>query len=179
MANVNGPFGFRPARPNGGGTPNRMGEYSIASGLAANIYYGDLVKSTGTDTNITIAGVGETVLGVFAGCSYVDEEGRPKFASRWPTGQVATDIKAYVYDDPQQRFVAQATTVANTNIGDLCDHSVGTGSATTGNSGAQVDNTTYTTGTTLKVTRLSPVVGNEYGAYGKVEVLIVDHELEG
>ncbi len=144
MSGTNAPFGFIAAKhPNG---MCRAREYTIASGYAANIFQGDPVKlvtagtiqlgtsdgsRTGTVDNISL-------LGIFAGCSYVDSTGKPNFSNFWPTGQVATDIKAYVYDDPETLFVVQADgSVAAAAIGDEADWSGFTapgGSTSTGRS---------------------------------------------
>lgn len=179
MANIDGPSGLRPVRHKSGGTGGRISEYTIASGLAADLFYGDLVKSTGTGRDITIAAAGDVLLGTFAGFHYIDATGRPKFARTWPSGNVGSEVVVGVFDDPNQVFLVQATTIALANIGALCDHQVGTGNAKTGNSGAEVDGTTYGTGTSLKVMRVSPEAGNDYGDNANVEVIIVTHELEG
>ena len=84
------PFGFSPSRKRGM-NPNAIGtnEYPIASGYAANIFTGDLVRinagnlQTVTDTN-------EVVQGVFMGCRYV-ENGEQKFKSYFPSGTSTTD----------------------------------------------------------------------------------------
>ena len=71
----------------------------------------------------------------------------------------------------------QSVTTALAHIGDAVDHVVGTGNAKTGNSGAEIVSTV--SGTTFKIVRLSPEVGNDYGADANVEVIVITHELEG
>ena len=56
----------------------------------------------------------------------------------------------------------------------------GTGSTTTGNSGAYASNSTKgTTNGQLRIERLVPRVDNAYGAYAKAEVSWAEHALKG
>ena len=178
MANINGPYGLRPLRHLTGGCI-RMSEYSIASGLAADIYYGDPVQRAGTGRNITLAEADNANnIGVFAGCRYVDASGKQVFSKRWPTGTVATEIVASVYDDPKIVFSMQATTVAEADIGQLADWNGTAGDATTGRSGNSVDGTSFAAiGGALHVLGLVNSPDNAYGAYAKVEVMFAEHVL--
>ena len=99
MANPNSPYGFIPLRHMSGNAP-RANKYTIASGLAENIFTGDLcildangqvTPHTATETNN---------IGVFGGVSYTASDGEYVYSKYWPSGTVATDIIAYVYDDP-------------------------------------------------------------------------------
>jgi len=141
-------FGFSPSRKRGN-NPNAIGtnEYPIASGYAANIFTGDLVRinagnlQTVTDTN-------EVVQGVFMGCRYV-ENGEQKFKSYFPSGTSATDAYGIVADDPNQVFEVQAD--ASVTAGDLFGSQnfgvvLGAGSTLTGKSGHSIDASTRTTG---------------------------------
>lgn len=128
MSATNAPFGLRVvSHPSG---VIHAVERSIASAYAANIFFGDVVKllTTGVIALATSDGTragtvdGISALGVFAGCTYVDATGRPVTSNMWPTGQVATDIKAYVYEDPDLIFVGQANgSVAAAAVGDQAD----------------------------------------------------------
>ena len=151
MSATNAPFGFIAAKHPSG--CSRAREYTIASVYAANVFQGDPVKlvtagtvqlgtSDGTRTG-TVDGV--NLIGIFAGCTYVDATGRPVVSNHWPTGQVATDIKAFVYDDPDTLFLVQADgPVAATAIGDQADFSgfaAPGGSVSTGRSSATLSAT--------------------------------------
>jgi len=145
MSATNAPFGFRPSyHPSGQMRPKA---YTIASTYAANIFQGDPVKlvdagtvqlgtSDGTRTG-TVDSI--SLLGVFAGCQYIDSLGKPTLTPFWPTGTTATDIVAWVYDDPETIFQVQynnpspATTV-QTAVGEECDWTVASpgGSTATG-----------------------------------------------
>jgi len=180
MANVNGPFGLRPARHSTGGVI-RASEYSIASAYATSIFTGDVVEMTGTGTNIAKAAA-ENVdnIGVFAGCRYVDSQGKQQFSQYWPASTTASDIVAFVYDDPNIVFEAQCDTLAAADIGALADWNVGTGSTTTGQSGLYVvASSTGTTGKALRLLQAKPSPDNAYGAYAKVEVVFAEHVMKG
>ena len=156
MAATAAPYGLR-AVNHLGGTPyagsTRM--YPIASGLAQNIFYGDVVGvvTAGTiqQTRTTGAAGGTAFLagtvGVFVGCTYTDPNlGTVVFRQYFPTGTVATDIQAYVIDDPAVIFQAQAdASVTQAGLG-ACTffaaaQSSTTGNTTTGNSQSALDAT--------------------------------------
>jgi len=174
--NLNGPNGFRPVRANDGTI--RMEERTIASGYATGLFFGDPVKSAAAGGGIVEASLAaDTNLGMFAGCSFDDDAGRPKFSRYWPAGQVATNIKCWVYTDSDLRFLVQTTTVAAANIGQTCDMVTGAGDPATGNSGTQIDGGSYGVGLAFKVVALSPAPDNAYGQYGNVEVVMALSEL--
>ena len=135
MANPNSPYGFIPLRHMSGNAP-RANKYTIASGLAENIFSGDLcildangqvTPHTATETNN---------IGVFAGVSYTASDGSFVFSRYFPTGTTATGLIAYVYDDPYIVYrVQSAGTPAQTNVGNCADVVAGAGSTTTGQSG--------------------------------------------
>ena len=141
MANVDAAFGFVPVRHMSGNAP-RTNKYTITSGLAENIFSGDMVILT-ADGVITPAGATETnQLGVFAGVSYTASDGSYVYSEYWPSGTTATDIVAYVYDDPYTVFKVQsAGSPAQTNIGNCADIVAGSGSTTTGRSGFEISGT--------------------------------------
>lgn len=121
MANVNVSFGLKPI--NGfGSVPATQGtnQYFIASNASA-IFQGSPVKAELTGGTIQVAsatGDGDQLVGVFAGCEYVDATtGKLKFSNTWPgSGSANTnfDIKGFVYDNPMQRFII-ASNGTNTN----------------------------------------------------------------
>lgn len=128
MSSTNAPYGFRVAyHPNG---LAHATERTIASAYATAIFSGDPVKLL-ADGTIALAtsdgtrtGTVDTVnlLGIFAGVTYRDSDGRPVTRAYWPAGQVATDIKAYVYEEPDTVFTVQANgSIAATAIGDEAD----------------------------------------------------------
>ena len=180
MANENGPNGLRAVRHSTGGAI-RLSEYAIASAYNTDIFTGDQVEMTGTGKIIAKAAAGNMdSIGVFAGCRYVDAQGRQVFSPMWPANQVATDIRAMVYDDPNIVFEAQVSTIAAADVGQLADWAAGTGNATTGISGGYIDGATFAaSNATFRVLGLVPRVKNEYGAYAKIEVMFIEHALRG
>lgn len=145
MSSTSAPFGFRVSYHNSGNI--RAKAYTIASGYAANIFAGDPVKlvdagtiqlgtSDGTRTGTTD---GISLLGIFAGVEYIDATGKPTVSNFWPTGISATNIVAYVYDDPETLFDVQynnpsSGTTVQTAVGEECDWTVASpgGSTSTG-----------------------------------------------
>ena len=132
MSSTSAPFGFRPSYHNSG--QMRPKAYTIASTYAANIFNGDPVKLVDAGTiqlgtsDGTRAGTtdGILLLGIFAGCEYIDALGKPTVSNFWPTGTTATEITAYVYDDPETLFDVQyanpsAGTTVQTAVGEECD----------------------------------------------------------
>jgi hypothetical protein len=158
---VSAPYGLKPVNLIGGqvyaGSTRLL---KIASGYAANIFYGDVVKlvSSGTiekDTGTSTA----TPVGVFMGCTYTDPSSKqPRWSQYWPTGTVASDAQAYVVDDPDVLFkiaaVSATTTVAfygQTVIGNNVSLVQNAGSTTTGDSAVAIDGTSAATTVSLPI----------------------------
>ena len=178
MANVDAAFGFVPVRHMSGNVP-RANKYTIATGLAENIFTGDLciIISTGYITPHTATEVNN--IGVFAGCSYTASDGSYVYSQYWPTGTSATNIIAYVYDDPYIVYrVQSAGTTAQTNIGNCADVVAGAGSTTTGQSGFEISGTMAAGTATCKILGLWESPDNAFGANAIMEVLINEHILK-
>ena len=130
MATTASPYGLK-AVNHIGGTPyagsTRL--LPIASGLAQNIFNGSVVGITGAGTVTLVTDAGTNgdpfpagVIGVFVGVTYTDpNSGNITFANNWPTGTVAADALAYIIDDPDVVFMAQANgAVTQTDLGNNC-----------------------------------------------------------
>ena len=111
MANVSEKFGLRPYRKLDGtplvGAQNR---YTIASNYGTAIYQGDLVEPL-TSGNIQKHGANtsDAVVGVFNGCFYTDPTTqKPTFSNFYPGSIVASDITAFIVDDPDAVFLVDA-----------------------------------------------------------------------
>lgn len=178
MANVDAAFGFVPVRHMSGNAP-RTNKYTITSGLAENIFSGDMVILT-ADGVITPAGATEVnQIGVFAGVSYTASDGSYVYSEYWPSGTTATDIVAYVYDDPYTVFKVQsAGSPAQTNIGNCADIVAGAGSTTTGRSGFEISGTMAATAAQCKIIALHDAPDNAFGANAVMEVLVNEHVLK-
>ena len=152
MANTATPYGLK-AVNHVGGTPyagsTRL--LPIASGYASNLFNGQVVQiaAGGTVELVTTFGVG--VIGVFVGCTYTDPSTKQlTFNNMWPTGTVAADAKAYVIDDPDVIYMAQADgSVTQADLGQNTDfaapQSTSTGVVMNGNSTSAVESTTAVT----------------------------------
>ena len=112
MANSNVSFGLKPINAMGGTNPGSTNMYFIASNASA-IFQGSPVQAELSGGTIQVLGnaTGDTkqILGVFAGCEYVDNVTKKlKFSNTWPgSGSADTnhDIKGFVYDNPMQRYI--------------------------------------------------------------------------
>ena len=178
MANADAAFGFVPVRHMSGNAP-RANKYTIATGLAENIFSGDLciITAGGVVTPHTATEVNN--IGVFGGVSYTASDGSYVYSEYWPSGTAATNIVAYVYDDPYTVFKAQsAGTTAQTNIGNCCDVVAGAGSTTTGRSGFELSGTMAAGTASCKIVALYDAPENAFGANAVMEVLINEHVLK-
>ncbi len=161
MATTATPYGLR-AVNHLGGTPyagaTRL--LPIASAYGTNIYNGSVVAIVAAGTIEIVTDLGNNadafpagVIGVFVGCTYTDPNlGTVVFRQNWPTGTVAADALAYIVDDPDVIFQAQADGAVtqadlgqNTNFAAV--QSTTTGDTTNGNSNTAVSSTTATTAT--------------------------------
>jgi hypothetical protein len=143
MANVAEKFGLRPYRKLDGtplvGAQNR---YSIASGHTTAIFQGDLViPLTAGTIDRHIANNSTAVLGVFNGCFYTDPTTqKPTFRNSYPGSITASDITAFVVDDPDAVFLMDAdATFAQADLFRNYSVTTGTGNTTTGISEVQLD----------------------------------------
>jgi len=179
MANVDAAFGLTPVRHLSGYGYSRANVYTIASGLAENIFTGDVVVlvAAGVLTPHTATEVNN--IGVFAGVSYTAADGSFIYSQYWPSGTVATNIKAYVYDDPYTVYKAQsAGTTAQTNIGNCADLVAGAGATLTGQSGFELSGTMANGTATAKIIGLYDAPDNAFGANAIMEVIINEHLLK-
>lgn len=153
----------------------------ISANSATAIFYGDVVKLTSAGTLEKDAGTdAATPVGVFLGCSYTDATFGKTFRQYYPGGVSATDIVAYVEDDPDALFkvavVSSGTTISyvtRANVGENAVLVQNAGSTVTGNSKVAIDNTVGTTSTwpvrIIDVIAETAVAGNP-GSYTEVVV---------
>lgn len=183
MANQDAAFGARPWRYHGNSGAMMLGEYSIASAYANDLFQGDPVKSTGTGKNVQIGTAGGTILGIFWGCSYIDTNGAPQGGKKWPTGTSVlsgTTPEAFVWDDPDIIFIAQAAaSVVAADVRLHADLASGTGNNTTGISGWEIGGSASSEAQIVLLGLARQPQGNAYGANAVMEFLILEHELRG
>ena len=179
---VSAPYGLKPVNLIGGQVyAGSTRQIPIASGYATSIFNGDvvklssdgvLVKETGTTT--------ATPVGVFMGCSYTDPTLKyTLFSQYFPANTVASDIVAYVVDDPDALFkvaVVSGTTViagvGRTVVGNNVALVQNAGDANTGNSAVAVLSGSAATTASLPV-RIIDVVPETVDASGDYTEVIV------
>lgn len=145
-------YGFIPVKHVAGGVirMNNFEDYTIASAYNTALYTGDPVMKV-ADGSIELATAGSAAYcGIFAGVEYTDSvTGDQVYNAYWPADQTATNIKAYVWDDPWIKFKVEAdqdtTPLVAGDVGMNCDHIAGTGSNVTKRSGVQLDSSDQAT----------------------------------
>ena len=177
MATTSTPYGLKPINEIGGlpyaGSTRKL---PITSGFGTNLFYGAVVciAANGTIELVVTNGDHSTpfpagTIGVFMGCSYTDST--LGFVNRqyWPTGTVASDALAFIVDDPNTLFQAQAAgAVTQADLGQNTHfdavQSTSTGSTTNGNSNTALDATTaVTSGWAFRIVDFVDAPGSEVG----------------
>jgi hypothetical protein len=138
MSNQVEKFGLRPYRKLDGtplvGAQNR---YTIASGYATAIFQGDMViPVTGGNVERYPGNTSTAVVGVFNGVFYTDPTTqKPTFKNYYPGGVAASDITAFVVDDPDAVFLVDAdATFARADLFNNYTLTAVSGNTKTGNS---------------------------------------------
>ena len=159
MANQDAAFGMRPVKRIGG-TPYTGGQsrYRIASNYGTAIFQGDMVMQvTGGGIEVHADGGTVPIVGVFNGCEYTDPTtGKKTFSNFYPASTVASDIIAFIIDDPMVIFEIQAAIafpVADL-LGNFDIVYTTAGSTVTGLSGAELQVTDGGTATSLPLKAL-------------------------
>ena len=146
---VSAPYGFKAInRVDGMPYAGAIRQIPLGS-YATALYFGDVVKiATGGTISLAAAGASEitaaNILGVFVGCQYTNSTGQTVQAQYYP-GTAVTNAIAYVVDDPMAAYKvavclanAAVSSVTIAAVGTNMSYYNGTGSATTGDSGAFV-----------------------------------------
>ena len=184
MANQDAAFGLRPIG-RVGGTPYTGGQsrYRIAANYGTAIFQGDMVAQvTGGTVEIHADGGTVPIVGVFNGCQFTDPTtGEQKFSNFYPASTNASDIIAFIIDDPMVVFEVQAD--AAFPIADLFGNFdivyTTAGSTTTGISGSELKVTDGGTATTLSLKAIDisqdPENSDVGSANTNVKVVIQNH----
>ena len=154
MATTATPMGAEPTDTlsASGSFTGKVRHIKVASGYGTAIFYGDFVKlvNTGTvekDTGTTAA----TPVGVFVGCAFTSPStGELTFSQYFPASTVASDIVAYVVDDPNVLMRMQSDeAIAQTGLGNNVAIVQTAGSTSIGRSKNAVDGSSIATTNTL------------------------------
>ena len=156
MSNKDAAFGMKPVRMIGG-APYSGGQsrYRIAANYGTSIFQGDMVAQvTGGTVEVHADGGTVPVVGVFNGVQYTDPtSGDQVFSNYYPASTNASDIIAFIIDDPDVVYEVQAddTFPVTDLFGNFDIVYTSAGSTSTGISGAELDVTTGATATTLPI----------------------------
>ena len=173
MANQDAAFGFRPVRHLSGGEI-RNNTYRITTNYDTDLYQGQMVSHKTAGTIETVA-ANAIFLGVFNGCQYTDPTtGKPTWAKYYPASTNASDIEAYVFDDPQIIFEGQhdGTGTEAMNFGGF-DLAGVSGSTYTGRSTQEIGTSTLATTGQWKQIGISKDPSNSDVATANVNAYVV------
>ena len=180
MANKDAAFGMRPVKMIGG-APYTGGQsrYRIAANYDTAIFQGDMVAQvTGGGIEVHADGGTVPIVGVFNGFQYTDPTtGEQKFSNFYPASTNASDIIAFVIDDPMVVFEIQCN--AAFPVADLFGNFdivyTSAGSTTTGISGAELNVSDGATTATLslKCIDISEAPENSDDSSDATNVLVV------
>ena len=154
MATTATPMGAEPTDTlsASGSFTGKVRHIKVASGYGTAIFYGDFVKlvNTGTvekDTGTTTL----TPVGVFVGCAFTSPTtGELTFSQTFPASTAASDIVAYVVDDPNVLMRMQSDeAIAQTGLGNNVAVVQTAGSTSIGRSKNAVDGSSINTTNTL------------------------------
>jgi hypothetical protein len=178
-------FGMRPVYHPSGVARATAYIGGIATGFASDLYQGTPVALATTGL-LALGANAADFIGAFSGVEYTDANGRRQFSKRWVASTAATEIIAYVYDDPEIVYEAQVNGVAaQTAVGDQANFSavggltVGAGNNTTQLSTMALDATLAGAGAQgmLRVLDKSLTPGNDWGdAFTILRVTIARHQ---
>ncbi len=179
MANTDAAFGMRLVGRIGGPATNVQNTYRIAANYGTAIFKGDMVAQvTGGGVEQHADGGTVPIVGVFNGCRFTDPTtGKETFSNFYPASTNASDIEAFIIDDPMAIFEIQAddTFPVADLFGNFDIVYTSSGSTTTGISGAELDVTTgaTTANLPLKAIDISRDPNNSDVSSANTNVLVV------
>ena len=141
-------FGYRPIKMVGQAYNNAgLSEYSVAASSAL-ISHACLVQLTADGVVLAAGSGGANNIGTLNGVFYTDAtSNKPTFSNFSPAANTATDIVAFINDDPMQMYeVMSADTAFNQNeVGHLADQVLAVGTTPLFISRSKISATTATT----------------------------------
>ena len=190
MPNLDAPNGFTPSYHRNGGTVRYNGDFKIASGLASDIFLGDLViiDSTADGVHIDVGAAASTrLLGVFAGCNYTAANGDVVWGKQWVSGTATlggVSAEAHVYTDQNIVYTAQVdAAITEADLFGYADSlQTHAGNAATGVSGMEIDGgSVAATILQLKLLRAAPAPDGIFksditATFSRVECMIAEGE---
>jgi hypothetical protein len=180
---VSAPYGLQPINLIGGqvfaGSTRLI---PIASGSTTAIFYGDVVRlnTGGTLSKVSTTTSATDAVGVFLGCQFTNATTKQLLQQQYyPGGVTASDINAFVSDDPDALYKVAVTAAGTSTISGVTRAVVGqnsalvvtAGSTTTGDSYTSLSATTGT-GVALpfRIVDVIPETTNASGSFTEVIV---------
>jgi hypothetical protein len=180
---VAGPYGFQPINLIGGqvfaGSTRLI---PIASGSGTSIFYGDVVRlnTGGTLSKVSTTATATDAVGIFLGCQFTNPSTKQLLQQQYyPASTAASDIQAFVLDDPDALFKVAVTAAGTSTISGVTQAAVGqnsaliltAGSTTTGDSLASISATTGAgTAVPMRIVGGIPETVNAAGSFTEVIV---------
>ena len=172
-------FGFRPIKMVGQAYNNMaLSEYSVAASSAL-ISHAAMVQLTADGVVLASGNTDENNLGTLNGVFYTDATtNKPTFSNYSPASNTATDIVAFVTDNPQQMYeVMSADTAFNQNeVGGCADQVASAGSSPLYISRSKISATTAGTKAQLKIIGVSKDPDNNELGSANVNFVAVINE---
>jgi hypothetical protein len=184
MANKDSAFGLRAIGKVGQNRDNQgLGEYSITANDTTTIYFQDAVSATAAGTIHQAAASEAFLLGSLNGVFYTDPNtSKPTWSNYYPGSTNASDIAAFVSDDPYERFEIQSNnTLASAQTDVFMNYNIEVTAGDSANyvSKSELNDSTTTTGTAqLKVVGVSKDIdNNELGSSNVNFVVMINEHL--
>ena len=183
MANQDAAFGLKPIGYLGSAPMNSgLTEFEVAA-CASAMFQNDLIQAINTGTvGIAAASDNGQLLGSLQGVFFTDATtSKPTFANNLKASNTATDIKAFVTDNPHQLYEIQSDNAgasAQTDVFNNADVAVGAGVAPNFISKTELgDSTQATTTANLRIIGVSDDAKNNDLGSANVnwKVIIIEH----
>lgn len=177
MSAVSAPYGFRPVKHRFGGV---IRPFSLRGGIAStygtSIFVGDPVKMM-TGGVYERAAAGDSMSAVFAGWGPPEDPGVYNKGQYWPASTAYSKAPLFYFWPIEDVIysVQGVGSIAQTALGDACDHALGSGNTRSGASGAYLASGSLAgagNSAQWKIWDLLDETGNAWGdTYTKVLVL--------
>ncbi len=181
-ANKDSAFGLRAIGKVGMNRDNQgLGEYSITANDTTTIYFQDAVSATAAGTIHQAAESEAFLVGSLNGVFYTDPStSKPTWSNYYPGSTNASDIAAFVSDDPYERFEIQSNKATSHTQSDVFmnfDIEVTAGDSANYVSKSELKHSTATTGTAqIKVTGVSKDIDNSNLGASTVNFVVMINE---
>ena len=174
-------FGLKPIRAYGNGYESMgLGEYPVAASSDAMFFQDLIVQAASGFVTVGIAGT-ENILGSLNGVFFTDAStSKPTFANHLDASNTATDIVAFVSDDPYERFEIQSdntTASAQTDVFMNYDILYAAGDSANYVSNVELDDSTLSsTSGQLRVVGVSKDINNNNLGASNVNFVVMINE---